>query len=145
MIEQLYARVRGGSLGLQLAVLLGANGLMYAVIAPLGWLRFGPWALAAAAVAAAVCLAGGVPALLFSRLFRGKEVLVFGVLLAMGFRMAAPLAGVILLHLSGGPLAKAGFAYYLLAFYLVTLTVETALSVPARGTPATDDTPRQTD
>lgn len=145
MIEQLYSRVRNGSMGLQLGVLLGAVGLMYVVLAPIGWMRFGSWAFAASAVAAGFCLAGGVPALLFSRLFRGKEVLIFGVLLAMGFRMAAPLAGVILLRLSGGPLVKAGFLHYLLGFYLVTLTVETALSVPPRGPSTSDGPPPKTD
>ena len=32
----------------------------------------------------------------------------------------------------GGPLAEAGFLYYLLVFYPVTLVVETVLSLPPR-------------
>ena len=51
-------------------------------------------------------------------------------LVPMLFRMAFPLGVcVVVIYLRGGRLAKEGFAYYLIAFYLVALAFETLLSV----------------
>jgi hypothetical protein len=43
--------------------------------------------------------------------------------------MGIPLAVVLIVHLSDGPMAKAGFVYYILSFYLIMLFTETLLLV----------------
>jgi len=50
----------------------------------------------------------------------------------MLIRMGIPLAAALLVFLRGGPLADAGFLYYLVLFYPVTLTAETFLLLPKR-------------
>jgi hypothetical protein len=49
----------------------------------------------------------------------------------MAIRMGMPLAICLLLALRGRGDSFAGFAYYLLVFYLATLAVETWYSLPA--------------
>jgi hypothetical protein len=86
--------------------------------------------LIAAAAAGAVCWTGAVAGLAAGRLF---AVNAFAALLAgMFFRMGFPLGFALAILLSGGYLAHAGSLYYLLLFYPVTLTVETALLIPRR-------------
>jgi hypothetical protein len=53
-----------------------------------------------------------------------------GLLVGMALRMGIPLALVVVFHLVGGVLVQAGLLYYFLLFYPLTLTVETALSLP---------------
>jgi hypothetical protein len=53
------------------------------------------------------------------------------VLLGMFPRMGIPLAVCMIAYLKGGALADAGFVYYILVFYFVTLVVETVLQVGA--------------
>jgi len=45
--------------------------------------------------------------------------------------MGVALAAVLVVQLGGGPLAEAGFVYYLLMFYSVTLAAETVAVVRA--------------
>ncbi len=47
--------------------------------------------------------------------------------------MGIPLAVAFFVHFSGGPLADAGFLYYIVAFYAVALTSEIILSLPVGG------------
>ena len=53
-------------------------------------------------------------------------------LVGMLVRMGIPLGAALLVVFRGGPLADAGFLYYLVVFYLVTLTVETFLALGGR-------------
>ena len=48
-------------------------------------------------------------------------------------RMGVPLICGLVLQLRGGMLAQAGVLFYLAAFYPVTLTLETALSLPSEN------------
>jgi hypothetical protein len=44
--------------------------------------------------------------------------------------MGVPLAAALIAVFAGGPLADAGFLYYLVVFYPITLAVETLLALP---------------
>ncbi len=87
-------------------------------------------AVAAASLAAGLCLAGAMAALLAAHWLRDPKLVLQAVLCGMATRMVVPLATGLLIHLRGGPLADAGVLYYLLAFYPLTLGVETFLSLP---------------
>ena len=98
------------------------------------WAIWGDAAAIASVTAGVVCWLGGLGACAW----RPGEVsvaeslsrLLGGIALRAGF----PLAVGISVQIVGGALAKAGFLYYLLMFYLATLGVETYLFVP-RGRP----------
>ena len=83
-----------------------------------------------AAVAWVTCLVSGLLALGLVRLFHGREAVSCPrSLLGMFPRMGIPLAVCMVVYLQGGRLAEAGFVYYILVFYFVTLVVETVLLV----------------
>ena len=114
---------RGGMLTLVVVVL-------YFAMAPVaGWFHGWP-GLLAAAVAGALCLVGSGIALIMSHLLRAPERVLYGMLLGMAVRMGFPLGMGLVLHMRGGVLANSGLLYYLVVFYLVTLLVETTLSLP---------------
>ena len=48
----------------------------------------------------------------------------------MTIRMGVPLSAALAVFFLGGPLADAGFLYYVVLFYPVTLIAETFLSTP---------------
>lgn len=101
---------------------------LVAPIAYYGW----DWPGLGAAVAAALCCCGGaLAALALARWFRGPDHLLASVLVGMSVRMGVALAAVLVVQLGGGPLAEAGFVYYLLMFYSVTLAAETVAVVRA--------------
>ena len=114
---------RGTFLGL---VVLG----LYAMVAPVAGFCSGSAGLWAAAAAAVLCLAGAGLALVLSHALREPKRALYGMLLSMAARMGVPLAVGLPCHLHGGVLAQGGLLYYLLVFYLVTLGVETLLSLP---------------
>lgn len=109
---------------LSMAVLLA-----YPLVAWWGYLQHGPGGLSAALVAALVCWLGAALALLVTWLLDAPETAVSSLLLSMSFRMGLPLVGGLLLHQAGGPLASSGVFGMVLIFYLVTLAVETPLSL----------------
>jgi hypothetical protein len=115
---------------LALAVLV-----VFVPVGPVAVCIGGCTALAAAAVAAVFCLAGATIALMAGLLLRGPKHALAALLAGMAARMGIPLAFGLAIHLQGGPLAEAGLLYYLLVFYPVTLTAETALSLPPRRQP----------
>ena len=124
-------RLRNAALPLQSAVLALVVVVVFGLVAPVAGSLKGVAGLTAAAVAAALCLAGAGVALLASRLPRGPNGAMVGMLLGMTARMGIPLGVGFLFHIRGGPLAEAGLLYYLLAFYPITLALETWLSLPA--------------
>jgi hypothetical protein len=63
--------------------------------------------------------------LLFSRPERALALTA----ISMALRMGLPLVAVMVVMLQGGPLARAGFVFYVLAYYGVALVVETWLTV----------------
>lgn len=85
--------------------------------------------LAAAALASGCCCAGALSAVAISPWFRDPRRLLAFVLIGMSLRMGIALTTALFVQLGGGPLVDAGFVYYLLVFYLVTLAVETTVAV----------------
>ena len=69
-------------------------------------------------------------ALVLSEPLRRPQYVLTLVHVGMMIRMGIPLAAALAVYFVGGPLADAGFLYYLVVFYPVTLTVETFLSLP---------------
>jgi predicted Na+-dependent transporter len=125
-----FAKLRCRSLAAHSAVLAGAVLVVYAVVAPVAG-RHGGWmGLAAAAAAAAFCLLGAGLALVACRGLRQPKYALHGVLVGMVVRMGVPLVLALVFQVRGGPLAEAGLLLYLIVFYPVTLSVETALSLP---------------
>jgi hypothetical protein len=123
---------RGGVLGLAVAALA-------AVLLPVAGLMDGRAGVGAAAAAAAVCVAGAASALGISHLLRGPELALPSLLLGMAARTGLPLLLAMVIQFRGGPLADAGFLYYLLVFYPVTLSLETILSLPPNRGQGTGD------
>ncbi len=113
------------------AVLGVAEVMAAAVILPLGWVISRNWTgVFAGAVAGGVCLLAAWMALAVSEPLRKPPRMLTFVLVGMMIRMGVPLVAALTVFFMGCPLADAGFLYYLVGFYPVTLTVETFLSVP---------------
>jgi hypothetical protein len=83
----------------------------------------------AAAVALLFCLVGGLMGLVIGDLFRGPAQPLVPLLLSMLCRMGVPLGLFLLVYRRGGTLANAGFAYYLIGFYLLMLLVDSVMTV----------------
>jgi len=111
--------------------MLGAAVLAaFAVAAPVAVRLGGSLALAAAAIAAVLCLAGSAVALVIVDRFRTPSGALAALWIGMIIRTGVPLAVGMAIHLHGGPLAQAGLLWYLLLFYLIALAVGTILSLP---------------
>jgi hypothetical protein len=134
-----FSGLRGHGLAFREAILGVATFLVLLAVAPIVVHYAGIAGLMAAAVAAALCLAGAGPALVISDRLRKPHEALVGLLAGTIVRTGVPLAFGLAVHLYGGLLAKAGLLYYLLIFYPVTLAVGTILSLPAKPQPA----PRQ--
>jgi len=107
-------------------VVLAAFGATAPVAIRLG----GPLALAAAAMAAVLCLAGATVALVIVDRFRTPSGALAALWVGMVIRTGVPFTVGMAIHLHGGPLAQAGLLWYLLLFYLIALAVGTFLSLP---------------
>jgi len=111
--------------------------LLYGLAAPLAYWLGGAASLLAATGAGAVCLLASALALALSTLLRRPALAFYGLLAAMAVRTGIPLLCALVIRLHGTPLAENGFIYYLVVFYLVTLGIETSLSLPRAGAVAT--------
>jgi hypothetical protein len=112
-----------GAVTLLATVLLG-----YAAISPVAAWTQGTPGLWAAAVAALICLAAGMMALgLIERLSASNPLA--SALGGMTLRMVVPLSAVAAVYWWDGPLTETGMVFYVLAFYMITLAVETYLAV----------------
>ncbi len=69
-------------------------------------------------------------ALALSEPLRRRQHVLALVLVGMMIRMGIPLAVALTVHFFGGPLADAGFLYYVVVFYPVTVIMETFLTAP---------------
>jgi len=81
------------------------------------------------ALAAAICWAGATVSMLLLHILRTRGNPMAGALLGMLVRMSIPLVIIFVATTNGGALADAGLAGQLVAFYLITLAIETCLSV----------------
>ena len=118
---------------LALALLVGA-----AIVIPVAYWRAAFAGVWAATIAWTICILSGLLALWLIQRFNGPDKVVKQVLSGTLVRMSLPLAAVLVVHLYGGTLAEAGFVYYILAFYLITLAVETMLTAGPQSKPPTE-------
>ncbi|MHB0955307.1 MAG: hypothetical protein ACYC6N_01170 [Pirellulaceae bacterium] len=119
------ARSPTGQVLILLGFLLGSA----AVVIPVACAVRQQAGIISALVAWVTCFVSGWMALHLARLFKGPRNVVPQVLLGMLPRMGIPLGVCMIVYLRGGSIAEAGFVYYILAFYFVTLVVETVLQV----------------
>jgi hypothetical protein len=118
------------STAIRLMVLTTAVIAEFAIAAPLSVRLGGVTALAAATMAAGLCLAGAAAALVISDRLRGPNGTLAALWLTMTLRMGVPFLAGTIIHCHGGPLARAGLLWYLLVFYPLTLVIGTILSLP---------------
>jgi hypothetical protein len=123
------ARSSTSSVAAACVLLTGVVIVAFPVFGWFGYTRSGIDGLLAAAVAAVVCWLGAFIALVITGVLRGTPQAVSGILAATLFRMGVPLAAGLLLSSFGGPLAKAGVFGMVVGYYLLTLVVETLLSL----------------
>ena len=92
-----------------------------------------PWQVVegwwAVSLAGGLCLAGATVALAIQVCWAEPSQALAALGLGMLVRMTVPLGGGLAIALSSPALHKAGLMYYLAAFYLVTLAMETFLVV----------------
>lgn len=129
-LQNRITQLRGCGLPVKAIVLVLAVLTVYGAVGPVAWFLSGSVGLAAAGLAAGVCLGGAAAALATSHVFRAPQHVLYGVLFGMAARMGLPLAAGLICWRQGGPLAEVGVLYYLLIFYPITLGVETVLSLP---------------
>jgi hypothetical protein len=123
--------LRGQSIAVRAAVLTAVVLVALVAVGVVASLWCGTVGGTAAALAAVICLTGAVLALTISGVLARPETALASLVLGMALRMGLPLVAALAVHLHGGPLAEAGFLYYLVVFYPITLAVETLLSLPA--------------
>lgn len=118
-----------------------ALGLVFGAAFPVAFKVYGAMGVTALGVAGAVVFFASLAGIFLDFLFcqsrqgqldaahrsasdQNRDVLV-RMLIGMMTRLALPLAACLVVQLSGGPLASAGFAYFVLVFYLAALVLET--------------------
>ncbi len=131
-------QAKGTSQTVRALWVIGSLLLSAAVVVPCGYAAQARWGAISASLAWATCLLGGLLALWLVHLFRGPQNVVPQVLLGMFARMGIPLLICMAVYVQGGPMAQAGFVYYLLAFYFVTLISETILLARAEQPQVTE-------
>lgn len=108
-------------------VLLLSALALFAALLPVAYHTSAMTGVAALGVAAAACLVPTLLALLIADLLPGPDWALPSLGMAMFLRMGVPMGICVVVYATGGPIADAGMAYYLLVFYPVLLTVETGL------------------
>jgi hypothetical protein len=117
------------SVAVRCALLAAAVSVAYPLVAYVAAIRFGPSAWSSAAVAAVVCGVGAVLALALTSLLRGPQGALYGVLFGFAFRMGLPMAAAVVTQFANRS-ADGALLSCLVAFYFVTLIVETVLVLP---------------
>ena len=102
---------------------------VFPVFAYFGFSRSGQWGVTAAGVAGGVCWLSGLTPLLLIGMFRGPQAALNAALIGILFRMGLPLCVAVAFAQQGGELAQAGILGMILGYYLVTLVVDTLLSI----------------
>lgn len=132
-VETRSATSPGGGLAVQSAVLCLTMLAAYALVAPVAAWLGGSAGLAAAAVAAGLCLLGTEAALVIARFFPRPADAWKGMFWGMLPRMGIPLCLGLALQLLGGLLAESGLLVYVIVFYQVALGTEVFLYVRCGG------------
>lgn len=107
------------------------------LLLPIAWTKSGtgsPWGLA---FAAAVCFVASLASELCALILTGSGSALASLAIGMGARMLPPLAVCLFLAAAGqNGREHLAFVCYLIAFYLVTLTVDTMLAVRRLAAPS---------
>jgi len=112
------------------AFLVGATLLVFGGVAPVAHSVGGGAGLVAAGTAAVVCLSGALLALVASGVFCDPGRVLSGFLVGTTLRTGVPLCAALVVQVAVPVLADAHVLVYFLAFYPVTLFVETLVSLP---------------
>lgn len=124
------AMARASKLASFLIALGGAVCLLFLALLPFAASRTGSGGVAGLLTAAMICLVTGILSESLGRLFVGIQAPLLSVLAGMIVRMLPPLAVCCLLaYRRESGMQHLPFVCYLLAFYLVTLAVETWFAV----------------
>lgn len=115
------------SLGKRAAVFVALLLIALLPVGAVAYSLYGTLGLTAAAVAWAICVGSGLAALIISLLLRDTPLVLYQVLFGFALRMGIPLALCMVMVTQGSPLVDAGFIFYILVFYMVTLLIDTAL------------------
>jgi hypothetical protein len=130
-LRQIGALAVFGALGpwAEMGIVSAVVVILALVLAPLDYLFTGGTGLMALVVAGGVSLAAAVIALAVGRLFRGTRQAMYASLAGMLIRMSVALAAALVLRYGTAALAGGAMMFYLLVFYLATLSIETTLMV----------------
>ena len=110
--------------------LTGSVMLVALLLAPFAAVRTGSGGIGGLALAAGICLVAGWVAEALAALLHDRVMPLAVMLLGMAIRMLPPLGICVALAAQGiSGRANMAFIFYLLAFYLVTLALETWLTV----------------
>ena len=93
------------------------------------WAFHGREGIVSSLSAGAVCWAGAGLSMTATTVFRQPERALALTAVGMALRMGLPLVAVIVVMLQNGPLSRSGFVICILIYYLVSLLVETWLTV----------------
>jgi len=120
-----------GSWGLsrRLSALIVAFALVFGLLAPLAWLRYGLSGMLTLGTASLICLVSGILALIVTSTVAPPQQAAAHVASGMLLRMGVPLAACLLVSKSYPAWAEAGFVWFLLAGFFLNLTVETFFSI----------------
>jgi hypothetical protein len=125
-ISDLPDRSLRAQMAVLLAVMLGAYGCVLFLVAARG----DAVGIAAATLAAGVCLVSAAAALLMSHWLRDPANGLAGVLLPMVARTGLPLLLALIARTGGQGLVESGLVYYLVGFYVLAMAVEIPMSLP---------------
>lgn len=129
------------SFPVRLAVLVGVAALSLTAVAPVAWSLAGGDGVAAATAGCGACTLAAALALTLGQLISANEAPLAHLGGGLFVRMTLPLAYALVLMKTSPALVAAGGLYYLVVFYLVTLAVETALTLPIAAVPASTALP----
>ena len=101
----------------------------FPVVGYVAYVKFGVAGIRSAGVAATVCWLAATVALVVTGFVKQSPNGVAGILVASALRFGLPLVAGVVVQNAGGPLADSSFLRWIVVFYLITLTVETTLSV----------------
>jgi hypothetical protein len=99
------------------------------LLGAIAYSRYGVAGVAAAAIAVAACHLGTVAALVYGETARAFSGHPLHIIAAMGFRFLLPMAACVVAAANQSWVLQAGFAYWLLAAYLVLMTSQVWLDV----------------
>jgi hypothetical protein len=102
---------------------------IFAGITPFLWMYGPARSIVAAGAAAGVCTGGALLAIWIDHFFSDQKFALSTLLIGMSINMGIPLALALAVQFQDGPMRQAGFIYYLLFFYLLTLSARTILSL----------------